>query len=204
MHFDNMILHGEGSEEHLPHAYRIVVGDGRDALSARRDGWEVQDTVLIITSDGRQRAAFLLCCPGKLLDGLAHDATALNVEAARKVGTGRFPANMILVHKPSCDATEKKCAEDCPAGILDRDPVTGEPIMSGNGWGYEYTRRGGKSGGGWGMTKTGTEYADVGGPSRFLATFPTDDDAILWLRLLLGKDVKPKGFFPNTRAGERE
>jgi hypothetical protein len=198
MPLDNMILQGAGAEEGVAGAFRIVVGGKTDGIASRHAGWEVRDSILILLPDGRTRTAWLLQRPGRALDGIARDGAPLNVEAARKIGSGRFPANAMIVHHTSCERPPGACASGCPAASLDA-----QSGISGNGFDYTYSRRSGKSGEGWGLAKTGTEYADEGGASRFVANFPCEQDAIDWLRLLLGEPTSPDGWFIGYRAEER-
>ncbi|WP_395109818.1 DNA-methyltransferase [Actinomadura sp. SCN-SB] len=77
---------------------------------------------------------------------------------------GRWPTNVVISHLPECGAEDgTPCAEGCAVAELDRQSG---PSVSRIG-----KPRGAAAGDGWGMTKTGAEYADVGGASRFFPVF---------------------------------
>jgi len=74
---------------------------------------------------------------------------------------GRWPPNILLSHTEDCD---DECAEDCPVAEMDR--------QSGSSVSKKGKPRGSvHPGDGWGMTKTGAEYDDAGGASRFFPCF---------------------------------
>jgi len=76
--------------------------------------------------------------------------------------TGRWPTHLLLSHSEDCgpDGGQWTCAPDCPIAELDR--------QSGPSKSRKGKPRGSQDPGeGWGMTKTGAEYNDDGGASRF-------------------------------------
>lgn len=74
---------------------------------------------------------------------------------------GRWPPNVLLSHTEDCD---DECADDCPVAEMDR--------QSGSSVSRKGKPRGSAlPGDGWGMTKTGAEYNDSGGASRFFPCF---------------------------------
>lgn len=79
---------------------------------------------------------------------LAHGTGALNINKAR-TGRGSWPTNVAL------DASQAAAVDEQTMVTQSR---IGRP-------------RGAAAGDGWGMTKTGTEYDDEGGASRFFPTF---------------------------------
>ena len=91
---------------------------------------------------------------------LKYGTGAINIAASR-VNGGRWPANLILSH----DHTEEEpCHDACPVRVIDAQSglsksTKGKPRSS---------KQPGK---GWGMTKTGAEYEDAGGASRFFPVF---------------------------------
>jgi site-specific DNA-methyltransferase (adenine-specific) len=74
---------------------------------------------------------------------------------------GRWPANIVFTHSASC---EDECAPDCPVAELDRQ--SGATVSS-----IGKPRQSAIPGDGYGMTHTGSEYADSGGASRFYPVF---------------------------------
>lgn len=92
---------------------------------------------------------------------LAHEAGGLNVGSCR-VGDsdGRWAPHLLLSHSPNCGRT---CVPECPVRVLDG--------QSGAGKSRSGSPRSGRSGSGWGMTATGSEYDDAGGASRYYPTF---------------------------------
>jgi len=71
---------------------------------------------------------------------------------------GRIPANFILSHNEDCE--EAHCTDGCPVAELNRQSGSSRSRKG-------KPRKSNKPGDGWGMTKTGTEYTDEGGASRF-------------------------------------
>jgi hypothetical protein len=98
---------------------------------------------------------------------------------------GRWPPNMLIVHSEGCKlvGTRKKdptwkCVPNCAAPYLDAlsgisTSRVGQPRSSS------------VPGRGWGMTKTGAEYSDTGGASRYFPQFKCSEEMIDWLSTLL-------------------
>lgn len=79
-------------------------------------------------------------------------------------GSGRWPSNVVLSHAEACGPDDSTpCSDGCPVAELDR--------QSGRSVSTIGKPRGARSGDGWGMTATGSEYADSGTASRFFPTF---------------------------------
>jgi site-specific DNA-methyltransferase (adenine-specific) len=134
----------------------------------------------------------------KLFDGTvvanmkAHGTGALNVAGCRVVSDedgvpGRHPSNLILSHSQGCRRVEAayECEPGCPVAEISKQS------------GLSTSRRGNprslRAGVGWGMTRTGAEYTDSGGASRFFQCFDSDED--------LGIDVP---FLYMKKASSRE
>jgi DNA modification methylase len=104
---------------------------------------------------------------------------AFSGERAEVTVAGRWPTNVLLTHSPMCEVCE--CGERGPHPVTDDcrielDCVTGCPILALDQQTGTTTSRIGRpraaaAGHGWGMTATGTEYDDTGGPSRFFPAF---------------------------------
>lgn len=75
---------------------------------------------------------------------------------------GRWPTNLVFSHSPEC-VEGYECDADCPVAELDR--------QSGASVSRVGKPRGAAPGAGWGMTKTGAEYDDQGGASRYFPVF---------------------------------
>ena len=75
--------------------------------------------------------------------------------------SGRWPPNVLLSHTEDC---EDQCAEDCPVAEMDRQSGSS---VSKKGKPRDSVHPGDI----WGMTKTGAEYDDAGGASRFFPCF---------------------------------
>lgn len=98
---------------------------------------------------------------------------------------GRLPSNLLLDHDQ--------------AAVLD---AANPPTRSRRG-----SPRSGCAGDGWGSTRTGAEYEDAGGPSRFFHRFETTQDdlamsAATWALRQLEELDSPLAYHP--RAGARE
>ena len=94
---------------------------------------------------------------------------------------GRWPPNLLLTHSAGCNG---QCVPDCPVAGLDEQSgvstsTKGKP------------RKSAAPGEGYGMTHTGTEYADTGGASRFYPQFTWDPEHDL-------------PFLYSAKAGKRE
>lgn len=72
---------------------------------------------------------------------------------------GRWPANLVLSHADDCELVGD-CGPDCPVAELDRQSGASTSRVG-------KPRQSKKPSDGWGMTKTGAEYNDKGGASRF-------------------------------------
>lgn len=119
----------------------------------------------------------------------------LNIDACRIGGDdGRWPSHLILSHNHDCLYSYHKttvgtprlfgppgykvlregwswsCSDGCPVALID--------AQSGTSVSYKCEPRSAASGNGtWGMTRTGAEYNDAGGVSRFFYTAkPTRDE----------------------------
>lgn len=86
---------------------------------------------------------------------------------------GRWPPNVVLTHDPACDIRDEgngeiwlegQCVPGCPVAEL--DDQSGASVSR-----IGRPRASAKPGDGYGMTHTGTEYADAGGASRFFPVF---------------------------------
>ena len=87
---------------------------------------------------------------------------------------GRWPPNIVLTHSAACDIRDEgngevwlegPCAPDCPVAELDRQSGVSVSRIG-------KPRKSALPGNGYGMTHTGTEYADAGGASRFYPDAP--------------------------------
>ena len=78
-----------------------------------------------------------------------------SVERTRRLG--RWPANVILSHAADC--TSRRCEPGCPVAELDR--------QGGQSRSRAGRERAGAPGLGFALTRSGTEYDDAGGASRF-------------------------------------
>lgn len=126
-------------------------------------GWTVVDTIEHIMGNGYPKSKGHGLKPSHEVWWLARRGVVrgLNVDECRVEPSGRRPGNLVLSHDSEC--TEETCVDDCPIAELDRQ--SGESVSR------IRKPRSLKAGNGWRMTKTGTEYADRGGASRFYARF---------------------------------
>ncbi len=83
-------------------------------------------------------------------------------DSVGKVPDGRWPANLVLVHAPSC--APGACVDECPTRALDEQSGMSRSRVG-------KPRASAKPGDGWGMTKTGAEHNDSGGASRYFSQF---------------------------------
>jgi hypothetical protein len=99
----------------VPGAHVIFMGNLTSAVTGRRCGLVLRDTCVILTPEGRTLVAYLLRKPleGTLANNLIkHGAGALNIPLCRVTAdasawtpiaqTGRFPSNVLLVHRECC------------------------------------------------------------------------------------------------------
>ncbi len=80
--------------------------------------------------------------------------------------SGRWPSNVVISHAATPDGEDlcgDGCVDGCPVAELDGQCGTTVSRVG--------SPRGAGAGSGWGMTRTGAEYADSGGPSRFFPAF---------------------------------
>lgn len=102
----------------LPGAHAVVVGDADVGIEGRFAGFEVRDTLAIISPSG-VRHAFLLRKPiveSTIVGQVLTTGTgALNIEGCRVDGK-RWPSNIVFVHGPGCrDAgTKRVVASNAP------------------------------------------------------------------------------------------
>lgn len=80
---------------------------------------------------------------------------------------GRWPPNILLTHNHDCGSDG--CTPGCPVAALDRQSGVSTSRI-GNPRGSQ------QPGDGWGMTKTGDEYDDSGGASRFFPILNWDPE----------------------------
>lgn len=171
----------------------------RIGLEARKNGYEVRDSIYIPSSGGPLVALVLR----RAIQGTITQATvlgrggALAINAARidarGGGRGRFPSNVILVHDSACvkKGSRWKCAWPCSVRVLDKQ--SGE-LKSGAVLPH-YMRnvsnqqsRGGYHGGFRDTPLTG--YGDRGGASRFFYQATCDKDMERYLRLMVRGEVR--------------
>jgi hypothetical protein len=79
----------------------------------------------------------------------------------------------------SGDVPSWECEPACPVAQLDAQSGTSASRIG-------QPRGSAEPGQGWGMTKTGAEYDDVGGASRFFPQFEDDTALLAWLHRLVG------------------
>ncbi|WP_445520502.1 DNA-methyltransferase [Streptomyces sp. NEAU-174] len=84
---------------------------------------------------------------------------------------GRWPTNVALSHAPLLDDQGESVGDACADGCVPGCSVAEIDAQSGVTRSRIGKPRGAAAGNGWGMTKTGTEYDDAGGASRFFPVF---------------------------------
>jgi hypothetical protein len=171
-----------------PGAHVALFGDVPLCMEARRVGFEVRDTLLMLGST--YLSAFLLRKPVAeatvAAQVVATGTGALNIDACR-TGDGRWPTNLILIHALTCSVDEQgswDCAPTCPCARL--DDISGH-LKSGAKRILERTRTDKAD---WRYDEGTTSYADEGGASRFYPQCTTADQAYEWLKRLTGERAR--------------
>jgi site-specific DNA-methyltransferase (adenine-specific) len=108
----------------------------------------------------------------------------LNVEGCR-LPSGRRPSTFLLSHSSGC--RDGACDPKCAVAVLDR--------QSGLSTSRRSKPRSLRAGVGWGMTRTGAEYNDSGGASRFFQCFDSDDDLGIEVPFLYTKKASSRERF---------
>lgn len=182
--------------EHLA----IVSDSPQTAIEARLAGLQIRDTILVLCYGPRTEFVFLVRKPlvesSTLRQVIKTGSGVINIDAARvPPGKGRWPANVVLLHGPTCVRSDRTspetCGTRCPAHWL-------------NTWGG-YTRSSDDPERFRGTVKfknrhyvkegdvaaatitngTATAYGDEGGVSRYLPNFYSEEEFREWLDRLL-------------------
>lgn len=128
-------------------------------------GWTVVDTIEHVMGNGYPKSNGHGLKPAHevwwLVRNGAEKILDLNLDECRVQPSGRMPSNLVMTH--SVDCGDEACARGCP--VFELDQQSGETVSKIG------KPRSLKAGNGWRMTKTGTEYSDRGGASRFFPRF---------------------------------
>ena len=178
----------DASAHEVPGTHRVVFGDAETSMSLRLDGWVLRDTFLVMLPRAQTILALLVRRPLEaptVAERVLRTGTGgLNIGACR-VGVGRWPPNVILVHSTECGDS---CASDCPVYLLDAQSgflVSGRVKP-------EYARHSNENwSGGWQEDYPLSGYGDAGGASRFFPAFRTLEGARRWLEALVGSQGAP-------------
>ena len=152
---------------------------GEVGLALRLADLEIRDTIRVVHH--ALSADYLIVLARRRLsergvgrNTLAHGVGGINIDACRvRVANrptvadlgesdGRFPANILFVHRPLCSL--QKCEADCALSRLDDQSGYTVSRNRGKVRGHNTVR---KVKGGLAVKTTGSEYDDAGGASRF-------------------------------------
>ncbi len=188
----------------------VVTSNELDAIEYRFAGLELRDTLLVLRPGPRVGFVFLFRKPlaesNTVQQMLATGTGAINIDATRfhrnGIGSGRWPANLVLIHGSDCkrDAltSVEGCSASCPAHWLDQasgfsessdDPERFRGTVKFKN--KHYVKEGDRAA----ATITNqqaTAYGDKGGGTRYFPGFFSEEDFRTWLHALV-MDGIPKG-----------
>jgi hypothetical protein len=162
----------------VPGQHVVYFSEAPEAgLEGRRFGLELRDTFLVL-SPGACRFAFLLRVPieGTVTENvLKHGHGALNIEACKipanpadPLGLARWPANLLFIHDPACQA---ECVSTCPVAMIDAQTGILKSGKVKHGGFRDYPLTG---------------FGDEGPGSRFFSKFRDEAELKQWFLALVG------------------
>jgi hypothetical protein len=167
--------------------YVLVANSPLQAEVGRLRGWELRDTLLILTP-GVVLYGFLFRVPlqeATIVDQVLKTGTgALAIDLCRVYG--RWPANLLLVHHSTCNRSAGQCHEACPIRQIDAQSgiLTSGVVAPHHRRNNTTSPSDGGYRGHFGVSAL-IGYGDSGGASRFYPQFDSLVACVTWLQTLL-------------------